>query len=306
MYFVVGNFSPALSADRPIEMSPGIFWVPASRLPADVAALWESGGQGELPVSGAFAVDAADMIEVFGIEQSKKYILKKRIVSEYLSVCALVTDLSPILLFTWATYIQRHSGQRVGGSTHDLKVYDYRIYGMKRYSSNAIEISEKLRRSSSAVLNLNRDMKVNRPLAGFLRGLESATRAVDPVIGFPTIWAALESIMRPGTGEITYKLAIAIAQLEGGQNKNDTYRAVKAGYKLRSDIVHGNSFDESNIADHGRLAIKYCKTILSLLIEESFSAECLLSLSVEALIERLLNASDSQGESIKLEVQDSV
>lgn len=291
IYFVVSGFSPDLSSNSPIEMGSGIFWVPASQMPTEVAAHWGYGHEAELSISGAFAVNARGMYDSFGIGQSKKYFKIKISISEYLAVCSLVRNITPILTFTWAKYFRENPAQIEGFVERDMRVYDCRNYGVKLYPEIYFEISKELRGSLSFVLNMDRNSKAHRPTTGFLRALESAMRTVDPIIGFPTLWAGLESILRPGKAEIAYKLAVAIAELVGGNKKFETFRAVKEGYSLRSDIVHGNVFDESDVFEYGSRAIEYCRSALLYLVRGNFSADQLNSLSVEALVEKLLTTS---------------
>jgi Apea-like HEPN len=97
------------------------------------------------------------------------------------------------------------------------------------------------------LLQTLRDAESNKRLALAVRRLDAAYLRLDPEDRLLDLWIAFEALMLPdASGELSYRVAVRIAQLLGGtgEEKRAAFNLARSSYKVRSEVVHGKASKE--------------------------------------------------------------
>lgn len=120
-------------------------------------------------------------------------------------------------------------------------------------SFQSVIIPDNLDLSAGAVAEAAEKAEVWEALAAAARPLQTIEETANaaPMILPPSqsvlhVWSALEALFPDVNTEVTFRIALNIAQLtESGPARLDVYERVRASYKLRSRITHGSQREVS-------------------------------------------------------------
>lgn len=88
-----------------------------------------------------------------------------------------------------------------------------------------------------------------KPLRTVRRALQTAPIIPDLSSSLLHIWQGIEALFPNVQAEVTFRLALLVAQLAGGvETASETYKNMKKGYNTRSKAAHGN-IDNINAED---------------------------------------------------------
>jgi hypothetical protein len=131
-----------------------------------------------------------------------------------------------------------------------------------------------------------------------LKRWDSVSERFDQFDKFIDYWIALESLFSISNSEISYRVSLRIAAMVGDtpEERVQLFKDMKASYRLRSQIVHGDNLKGDNVNDL-ILKTRTClrKALLMKLTGQSFDPE---SLEINLLKQFIREDNNSEGEAI--------